>query len=482
VRARRLFCALLVAAAAGCSREREPPAGRKLPAGDAVWFREGIAGEERVEETLERAGISAVFLPARRMGLEDGRWVGQALPPPPAPLRRVPVFLVVTAEPAFEQALTAAGETGAPMLGGAVSRSVQETLAERNRFGRVAGVHLDLPFGEAAAGAFAKVAEVARKQLPSELALTLSLRWSPGEEARERLARVAGDAWAAFVFGGPVSAEVIAVDSLGALWWAVYSPGAHGARKGPDGSSLDAVSDAHLSLLTDTPNVELAHDLNWREEAASAFVLRPRVRVTGGGLSFEPGDTVTFRQPSISEMLYRLGADSAGRRSLRGRIIAFDGASERERVFTLEALADVLTGRPLDPEIRVAVEGKGPGPIAVGAENLAAHASVLSRVSNWVEVDVPTGGIRDVQSGGFDRYEVYDAAGSAVSLGRATRVRFFETLVGPREAIEPARIFLRGPVPPNCCRRRSHLLSAAGKERVADWAEPQPEASTTPVP
>ena len=68
-----------------------------------------------------------------------------------------------------------------------------------------------------------------------------------------------------------------------------------------------------------------------------------------------------------------------------------------------------------------------------------------------------------MQSGGFDRYEVFGADGNPVLLGRATRVRFYETLVGPFEKIAPARISVRR-IPPDCCTTRLHLLAATGKE------------------
>ncbi|HEY7575906.1 MAG TPA: hypothetical protein VIB08_12115, partial [Thermoanaerobaculia bacterium] len=110
------------------------------------------------------------------------------------------------------------------------------------------------------------------------------------------------------------------------------------------------------------------------------------------------------------------------------------------------------------------------------------HASVVSRTANWVEVDLPGGQIRDIVPGGFDRYEVFDAEGRAVTPGRATRVRFFETLVAPREKIEGAAILLRGRPPAGCCRFRQHVLSASGTEVAGDWTSPPPEPTPTAGP
>jgi hypothetical protein len=87
-----------------------------------------------------------------------------------------------------------------------------------------------------------------------------------------------------------------------------------------------------------------------------------------------------------------------------------------------------------------------------------------------------------VQPGGFDRYEVFDAEGRPVTPGRATRVRFFETLVAPRERVEPAAILLRGRPASGCCRFREHVLAASGTELAGDWVAPPPEPTPTPKP
>jgi hypothetical protein len=70
----------------------------------------------------------------------------------------------------------------------------------------------------------------------------------------------------------------------------------------------------------------------------------------------------------------------------------------------------------------------------------------------------------DVKAGGFDRFEVFGVNGEAVTLGLATRIRFFETLVGPWEKIQPAQITLRRAPGRGCCAHRIHVLSSAGAE------------------
>jgi hypothetical protein len=382
--------------------------------------------------------------------------------------------LVVTGDDSFEFALANAGDSGAQAVADAVWLAIKEAMAEKALFGRVTGIHLDLPVSEAVSETAAKVAKTVRKQLPADLFLIQSLRRrsAVSEEAREKLARVPVDGWVAAVFGGGNVSDTLAVDSLGSPWWAVYSPGALGTWKAANGSPRGTISEKYLALLTDDPEVDFAHDLSWKDEAASAFLLRPRTRVAAGGITFEAGDSVSFYQPALSELFYRLGADLAGRRSLRGRIVALDVASEGERIFTLDALTDVLLGHALFPAPTVTAAAAGRNTISVTAENAATHASAVSRTSNWVEVAIPSGGIRDVQTGGFDRYEVYDAEGRPVTVGRAVRVRFFETLLGPREKIEAASVFVRRPAPADCCRWRSRVISSDGKEFSTDWVDP----------
>lgn len=470
---------LTLVSAAACSRGDHAAKGgaRKLP-GDAVWFRDGVAPSETgAEDAVLGAGLSAAFLPARRLTLSEGRWERRPLPPPPAPFSRLPVALVITGDDSFESALANAGDSGAQAVADAVWLAIKEAMAEKALFGRVTGIHLDLPVSEAVSETAAKVAKSVRKQLPSDLFLIQSLlgRGTVSDEAREKLARVPVDGWVAPVFGGGSVSDTLAVDSLGSPWWAVYSPGARGTWKAANGFPRGTVSEKYLALLTDNPEVDFAHDLSWKDEAASAFLLRPRKRVAAGGLSFGAGDSVSFYQPALSELFYRLGADLAGRRSLRGRIVALDVASEGERIFTLAALTDVMLGHALFPSLTVTVAVPGRNTISIGAENAATHASAVSRTSNWVELDIPSGGIRDVQTGGFDRYEVYDAEGRAVTVGRAVRVRFFETLLGPHEKIESATISVRRPAPAHCCRWRSRVISSAGKEFSTDWVDPVAE-------
>src|SRR5262249_55299472 len=191
------------------------------------------------------------------------------------------------------------------------------------------------------------------------------------------------------------------------------------------------------------------------------------------GFSFQAGDRMVFRQPIQSEVVYHLGTDVTARRFVRGRVVLLPERSESDRIFTLGALADLLTGRAAAVALHVTVEEER-GALHLTVQNTTPHASVISSTANWVEVEVPSGGIREVQTGGFNRFEVYGSDRNPVTLGRATIVRFFENLVNPNETIEPARILLRGAAPPECCVFHFHVLSASGQEVTEKTSVPTP--------
>jgi hypothetical protein len=241
------------------------------------------------------------------------------------------------------------------------------------------------------------------------------------------------------------------------------------------------VDEGVFARLTDDPRAEMGHDISLSEVGSSGFIFRFRQPIELEGRTFAPGDRVNFRQPALSELLFRFGADSANKRNLRGRVFVLPGAVDARRIVTLAGLSDVLLGRALDPDIEIAI-GSDASSVSVGAQNKSQHPSLVSRTGNWVEVDVPTGGIADVDPGGFDRFEVFDSLGRAVTLARSTRVRLFETLLSPREQIAPARIALRNPPPLDCCSQRSQILSAAGPELKTDWLAPTPVPTSTPRP
>jgi hypothetical protein len=481
MRARRAALLLTaVAAAFGCHRGKA--AGRPpVPSGDAIWLSE-VASADAPETTdiLARHGFAHVFLPVLRLTRMPGAWRAVELALPAAPVPNLPVVLVVEGDAEAAQALLPDSEE-APA--DAIAVALKRLRIRQPALGRIEGVHLDLPFSEATAETFGAFATRLRAKLPPKLFLTCSLRLSVAEKQREALenAQAAFDGFVAFVFGTGAHADPAATDALGKPWWAGYVPGARGTWTDASGSPRGTLSEKALRAIADDTRVPFGHDLALRQEGAEGFVFRPSATVEVGGLRFSAGDQIAFEQPVIPDLLSRLGADVSGRRHVRGRLFLLDGASEAERVVTLAALSDVLLGRPLLPDLRVAVAAE-PGGLRVSAENRSAHASVLSRTTNWVEVDVPSGHIRDVQLGGFDRYEVFDAEGRPVTPGRATRVRLHETLLAPQERIEDAVILFYGHTPEGCCRFRQHVLAASGTELSGDWSAPPAPPTPTPAP
>ncbi|MFN2385807.1 MAG: hypothetical protein ABR576_05915 [Thermoanaerobaculia bacterium] len=468
---------LALAALTACAREK-PAEARPLSSGDAVWLRDGVGPDAAsLEDALVSSGFSAVFLPARTLRSEGDRFEGAPAGSPPVPLARIPVVLVVHAGEDFATTLRTASGQGRKMLVDSAGRVVQGAIADRQLFGRVVGLHLDLPFTADGLDAYSEVIRAARRQVPAQYRLTASLRIAPNEEEREALGKLPLDGWTANVFGEQSPADPVAVDTLGKPWWAVFSPAARGVVRGADGSVRRVLPERYLAVFSDRPDVDLTHDLSWKEEWASAYFLRPRARIAWEDTIISPGEVISFSHPSLPEMLSRLGADVAARRNVRGRVIALEGLREEDRIFTLAALGDVLLGRSLDPDLRVAVGPAGPRALSVGGENRTAHTSAVSRTGNWVEVEMPGFGIRDVLPGGFERYETYDAEERPVTLGRAVRVRFFETLVGAFERIAPAVVTLPSAPRQGCCRWRSRYISAAGREITTDWAPPEPTAT-----
>jgi len=465
--------------AAGCHSSRSGVPTR-LAAGDAVWFEDGTAdGAGTTEAGVAHGGFGSVFLTHTILTPDGERWIPKEIAPPAHPFSKLAVTLVITAGEDARAAL--ADPRKATALSDAVWLAAKAALRDGPRFGPLRGIHVDVPFASANAEAYGTLLNGLRTKLPKSLLLTWSLHFSPAETEHEALRKLAdgADGIVSFVFGDEATADPAATDQLDRPWLAVYRPAARG-RWLAGGSPDRRLPESVLAHLTNDPRVEFAHDLSLKEESASAFLLTPHEPLSAGGVAFHANDQVQFRQPSLSDMVYRFGADLNGRRFVRGRVVAVSGRTEADRIFTVAALNDILLGHPLNSDLRITIE-PGRSAITVSAENPTPHASMVSRTSNWVEVDVPQGGISDVRAGGFDRFEVFGPDGGAVTLGRATRLRFFETLVGPFEKIEAARIVVRRPPAKGCCAHRIHVLSSAGAE-VTREGDDTPAAAAPSAP
>lgn len=482
-RAARVVLVCLGLSGAVCRRAPAPPtaAARSLPKGDAIWLTDPLAGDAPgLEGQLQRLGTVALFLPAGELAFEAGRWSLRA--PGRAPAHRFEgVALVLVVRQAPESPSVLEPTTGDPEnIAHAIATPIAEAIAS---YGRVAGVHLDLPFVAASAPRYARLVAALRRLLRPEVFVSVSLRSAPAsDEERKQFEdlRTSVDAFVAFVFGSGERAEASAVDALHVPWWAGYDATAPGIVTGAGGDSRGQVAEISLDRLSGNPRVEFANDLSVNDASFSAITLIARGPVRLDGVTLEPGDRVAFRLPSLAEMLFQLGSNLAGKRYALGRVVLFGGATDEERLFSIGAFEDVLLGRSLAPDLEASAHPLGRGAVIVEAVNRSHHASIASRLSNWVEVDLTPARLADVQLGGFDRYETYDAAGKAVTPGRATRVRLFETLIAPLETILPARVVVRGALSAQCCRVRTQLIAAAGPEVVTDWSSPP--APPTPTP
>jgi hypothetical protein len=153
------------------------------------------------------------------------------------------------------------------------------------------------------------------------------------------------------------------------------------------------------------------------------------------------------------------------------------------RLATLVESNSITTVAPGEvPAIAASIDvADGGRLLRVGAENATPHASAVSRVESWIEIDLEPARVGEVESGGFDRWEAYDAKGRAVSPGRATRLRLYETFIAPFERFEPARVRVRGSLPSACCPVRVRVFPAAGRESQSEWGVPG-MAPATPAP
>jgi hypothetical protein len=489
VRTAGILASLLVAAGTEAACRRAPAtagaAAPKAPKGDAVWFADpAAAGEPGIEDALQRIGVVAVFVPAGEIALESGRWTLHADAPPPRRLEHLPAVLVLRARSELAGAFGGDG-AGARGVASAVAASLKPSFGPESAYGRVAGLHLDFPFWGAGGPGYPAFVQSLRAALPPGTFVSIAVGDPPADEpGRKRIQPLldAADALIAFAFRDGETVSPVAIDALRRPWWPAFGTAGHGVRTTPDGGPTEGVPERLLDALSGSPRLDLTNDLSRNEASVESFHITAREPARFDGLTLNPGDRIDFRLPVQTEMLYQLGSVLAGKHFALGRLIEFEGSSDSERLLPVAALEDVLLGRSLAPQPEVSVEPLGRNSVTVDLVNKSSHASVVSRLANWVEVDVAPAHASDVQLGGFDRYEVYDASGRPVTPGRATRVRLYETLLTPRETVSTARIVVRGPLPKACCPYRVHAIAAAGPEVAIDWVAPTPPPTPTPRP
>ena len=463
---------LLGAALASCRRGPSPsaPVRYRTPSGDGVWFEEGVDGADaELEGLVERSGFSWVILPWAKLARGENRWIVSRRAASVRPFTRLPVSLVIETDAAALAVLTSGDTSTRLALENALGQAAREAL---DGAGAANGIHFDFPFSPDSAAAFAKVLRGVKRRLPSGVFLSVTVRSAvsgPGRGKWLALARAA-DGMVAMVWGLGDAAEPAATDAFATSWWAGYAPGARGWSRDRSGVATGPYSDDVLARLSDERDLEFRHDMTIFEPSLMTFLLAPHRPVAAAARTFRNGDVVSFRQPSVKDMVSSVRGDGAGRKFLRGRVLAVPGRSEAERLFPITAWKDVRSGKTPLPALRVSL-ASGPGFVDLSAENASPHASGVSRTNNWIELDLAVRRLREVRPGGFDRFDLAAGSGRATTPGRASRVLFYETLIGPFEKIEPARIVLAGPLSAGCCRYRVHLLASTGEEITTDWTE-----------
>ena len=474
-RAAVLFLAAITAMPAACGRQRRPPAApapRAVSAGDAVWFEDAAgAAETGLELSLERAGFASVLIPMERLARSENGWSASREALPRSPFSRLPIALVIRADDSAAAVLASDDAQARRAFGDALALAARDALAGGSRAGRVESIVCDIPFSAAGADNLAEVLRRVRLDLPRGLLLTISLRFRPQQVGdHEKLRRLARrvDRIVAMLWGIGNAADPAATDALGVPWWAGYAPAVKGQARRAGAELPEPLPEEVFSEMTDDAHVEFRHDMIVPEEGF-AYLLAPERRVSSEGFQFGRGDVLRFRQPSLADLVNRMGTDALHRRFLRGRTLALSGPPEAQRLFPLAAWRDLLAGRPLHPDLKVTLTA-GAGWLEVSGENNSPHASAPSRTSNWIEIDLGSRLLRDVRTGGFDRYELFGPGGRPVTPARATRVRLYETLLQPFEKIQAARLLIRRSPPPDCCRYRTHVLAPTGNQIEKDWS------------
>src|SRR5262249_54963910 len=276
-------------------------------------------------------------------------------------------------------------------------------IKDSGRYGTIGGVHLDLPFGPGEEAAYAKLVSGLRKKVPPTMLLSLSLRFSPATPSSDELKALLAscDGLVAFLAGGGALADPVATDSLDKTWWAGFAPAARGTWTSAGGENRGPLPERVLARLSNDTRVRFLQDLALKDTSDSSFTLVPREPVSLPGYSFQTGDRLNFHQPIPSDVLYGLGDALKGRRLVRGRVVCLSGRSEQDRILTLNALAEVLAGKPSLVALHVLVEA-GKGSVELDAENTSPHPSIMSATANWIEVEIPSAGVLQGQTGGLD--------------------------------------------------------------------------------
>ena len=404
-----------------------------------------------VDAELESMRVVRLYVPAAT--LSRGGAV-TPLPPPPTPLKRPLVLLVLG-----EEGAAASVEGRGAAAGADWARTLAGILADAKGWGRVEGVHFHVwPSPEQAKDLAAALAAV-RKALAIPVSITLPPSASP-----ERWKPLAGAASEALVLafgrrqelGGQIVSEFPEefARKFPLPFRLLVAFGGYG-RTG-DGTTFAGrvLPDGKIDELSEDRALDFDFGQVFSSEPGTVCTFKPRAGTKGSSLAPD-GGFARFQYPTMAEGLRFLA--SAGRwttPNLRGRVFLLGGVPTDGYLVGYAAVRALLTGRPVDPRLVVeALPGEsGPGhtDFAIRATNAGPTPSDLSHYNSWVQIRVEGGTVSTVRPGDFDRYEQLTSASEGykpTSSSGAVVCRLFENIFAPGETNQSGAIRVAGTRP-----------------------------------
>jgi hypothetical protein len=480
----------LVLSSGACRRAVEPAGAPPPPPGiartDALFLSEPPPFiPEEAEGELSGMGIARLYVVAATLG-RDGRVT--AAPPPPTPLKR-PIVLVLMGEEDAASAITGRGaEAGAEW-----ARAVSRILADSKSWGRVAGVHVHIwPSPEQAKDLAAALSALKKAIGGAPVSVTLP---AAGEPTAWKPLSGAADEALVFAFGrrpelgGRIvnempeeSAQVFPIPFRLLVAFGSYGRTGDGqsfaGRILPDGKIDDFSGDRALDY-------EFGQQV-FSSDPGTVYTFKPR---PGARSSLTAdGGWARFQIPTMSECLRTLS--SAGRWAAPrylGRVFLIGGVPRDGYLIGYAAVRALLTGKPLEPRLSLEVahggSGRGWVEVTVTSTNTGPTPTDLSHYNSWVQLRAEGGTVASVKPGDFDRYEQLTSEADGykpTTTNRAVVCRLFENIFAPGEVDVSGPIRFVGAHPHVFA--SWHLTLPDGKvNNGAEFEVPMPaEARTAP--
>ncbi len=390
-------------------------------------------------------GIARLYVVAATLG-RDGR--ATPAPPPPTPLKR-PIVLVLMGEDGAASTLTGRGaEVGAEW-----SRAVARVLADSGSWGRVTGVHVHVwPSPEQAKDLATALATLKKSIGGAPVSVTLP---AAGDPAAWKPLEGAADEALVFAFGrrpelgGRIVSEM-PEESVAAFpipFRLLMALGSYG-RTGDGHDFLGRIlQDGRIDDLSEDRGLDFEFGQQvFSSEPGTVYTFKPRA---GGRSSLAAdGGWARFQIPTMGECVRALATASRWTApTYLGRVFLVGGIPNDGFLLGYAAVRALLTGRALEPRLSVEVvpgaAGHGWAEISVKSTNIGPSPTDLSHYNSYVQLRVVGGTVASVRAGDFDRYEQLTSEADGfrpTTSSRAVVCRLFENLFAPGEAV------LSGPI------------------------------------